>query len=118
MPVWALALSVLLPVIYVLPTGFIYAMTGQAVRSQLHNNYFETNDPSFYRSRLTCLRKLSPGTLLPGQPIANMFFKVYSVQTLSEAASFVQDLKLGHYIKIPPRATFHGVSPSCACQDA
>ena len=32
-PVWALALSVLLPVIYVLPTGFIYAMTGQAVRS-------------------------------------------------------------------------------------
>ena len=27
-----------------------------------------------------------------------MFFKVYSVQTLSEATSFVQDLKLGHYI--------------------
>ena len=28
-PVWALLLAVLLPVIYVLPSGFIYAMTGQ-----------------------------------------------------------------------------------------
>ena len=30
-PVWSLLLSVLLPVIYVLPSGFIYAMTGQGV---------------------------------------------------------------------------------------
>jgi hypothetical protein len=35
MPVWALCLSILLPVIYVLPSGFIYAMTGQAVRSRI-----------------------------------------------------------------------------------
>jgi hypothetical protein len=31
-PVWALLISVLLPVIYVLPSGFIFAMTGQGVR--------------------------------------------------------------------------------------
>ena len=30
-PVWALLLSVLLPVVYILPSGFIYAMTGQTV---------------------------------------------------------------------------------------
>jgi hypothetical protein len=30
-PIWALLLAVLLPVIYVLPSGFIYAMTGQSV---------------------------------------------------------------------------------------
>jgi len=35
-----------------------------------------------------------------------MIFKVYSIQTLTESTSFVQDLKLGHYIKVPPRATF------------
>ena len=35
-------------------------------------------------------------------------FKAYSVQTLTEATSFVQDLKLGHYVKVPPRATFMG----------
>lgn len=41
--------------------------------------------------------------------LANSHSKAYSVQTLSEATDFVQDLKLGHYIKIPPRATFLGV---------
>lgn len=40
-------------------------------------------------------------------------FKAYSVQTLTEAVSFVQDLKLGHYVKIPPRATFLG---ACECE--
>jgi len=30
-PAYALVLSVLLPVVYVLPSGFIYAMTGQGV---------------------------------------------------------------------------------------
>lgn len=29
---WALLLALLLPVIYILPTGFIYAMNGQGVR--------------------------------------------------------------------------------------
>jgi hypothetical protein len=37
-----------------------------------------------------------------------MVFKSYSIQTLIESASFTQDLKLGHYIKVPPRATFIG----------
>ncbi|KAK2464416.1 hypothetical protein APHAL10511_003564 [Amanita phalloides] len=87
MPVWSLLLSVLLPVLYVLPSGFIYAMTGQGIT-------------------LNILAQIIPGTLLPGNPLANMLFKAYSVQTLTEATSFVQDLKLGHYIKVPPRATF------------
>ncbi len=30
-PVWSLLLAVLLPIIYILPSGFIYAMTGQGV---------------------------------------------------------------------------------------
>jgi hypothetical protein len=65
---------------------------------------------------LNLLAQIIPGTLLPGQPLANMIFKVYSVQTLTESTSFVQDLKLGHYIKIPPRATFIGARHSCVCQ--
>ena len=87
MPVWSLLLSVSLPIVYVLPSGFIYAMTGQGIT-------------------LNLLAQIIPGTLLPGNPFANMVFKAYSVQTLTEATSFVQDLKLGHYIKVPPRATF------------
>ncbi|KAF8954190.1 OPT oligopeptide transporter [Flammula alnicola] len=86
-PVWALLLSVMLPVVYVLPSGFIYAMTGQGIT-------------------LNILAQIIPGTLLPGKPLANMLFKAYSVQTLSASTAFVQDLKLGHYVKVPPRATF------------
>lgn len=52
------------------------------------------------------LAQVIPGALIPGQPMANMMFKAYSIQTLSEAQSFTQDLKLGHYVKVPPRATF------------
>lgn len=52
------------------------------------------------------LSQVIPGTLLPGNPIANMVFKSYSVQVMIESASFIQDLKLGHYVKVPPRATF------------
>lgn len=59
---------------------------------------------------LNLLAQIIPGTLLPGKPLANLVFKAYSVQTLTEATSFVQDLKLGHYIKISPRATFKGAS--------
>lgn len=55
---------------------------------------------------LNIVAQIIPGTLLPGQPLANMVFKAYSVQTLAAATSFVQDLKLGHYVKVPPRATF------------
>ncbi|TDL23079.1 OPT oligopeptide transporter [Rickenella mellea] len=86
-PVWALLLAVALPIVYILPSGFIYAMTGQGIT-------------------LNLVAQIIPGTLLPGNPLANMVFKAYSVQTLTEATNFVQDLKLGHYVKVPPRATF------------
>jgi len=36
----------------------------------------------------------------------HQIFKSYAVQTLGSALFFIQDLKLGHYMKIPPRATF------------
>lgn len=34
-PIWALLLALVLPIIYVLPSGFIFAMTGQPVSEQL-----------------------------------------------------------------------------------
>ncbi len=68
---------------------------------------------SFLQITINILAQIIPGTLLPGNPFANMVFKAYSVQTLMAATFFVQDLKLGHYIKVPPRATFFGVFKSC-----
>ena len=83
-------------------------MTGQAVRKYPLHAVPPSDIFSDLQISLNLLAQIIPGTLLPGQPLANMFFKAYSVQTLSESTSFVQDLKLGHYIKVPPRATFIG----------
>jgi len=44
-------------------------------------------------------------TFLTGSHI-HQIFKGYAVQTINSALLFTQDLKLGHYIKVPPRASF------------
>ncbi|KAJ6140509.1 hypothetical protein N7470_010305 [Penicillium chermesinum] len=55
------------------------------------------------------LNVLSPflaGFMIPGRPIGVMVFKVFSTITLGQAQVYCQDLKLAHYMKIPPRVTF------------
>jgi hypothetical protein len=46
------------------------------------------------------------GYLYPGRPVANMCFKVYGYVAPRQALAFLQDFKLGHYMKIPPRTMF------------
>jgi Zn-dependent M16 (insulinase) family peptidase len=46
------------------------------------------------------------GYIYPGYPIANMCFKVYGNISMKQAVTFLEDFKLGHYMKIPPRAMF------------
>jgi OPT family oligopeptide transporter len=43
---------------------------------------------------------------LPGRPIAVMMFKAWGYNTMSQALSLTTTLKLGHYMKIPPRSMF------------
>ncbi|KAH9942142.1 OPT oligopeptide transporter [Epithele typhae] len=86
-PVWALIIAIALPAVYLVPSGYVFAMTGQSIGINL-------------------IAQIIPGMILPGKPIPNMIFKAYATQTLAEGSQFVGDLKLGHYIKLPPRATF------------
>ncbi|KAK4704993.1 hypothetical protein P7C70_g1208, partial [Phenoliferia sp. Uapishka_3] len=58
-----------------------------------------------YAIALNLMVELIGGYLLPGDAVANMLFKVYGLQPQVTAMTFVQDLKLGHYMKIPPRVT-------------
>ncbi|CAN6555335.1 unnamed protein product [Malus baccata var. baccata] len=46
------------------------------------------------------------GIILPGRPIANVCFKTYGYTSMAQAVSFLNDFKLGHYMKIPPRSMF------------
>lgn len=46
------------------------------------------------------------GYIYPGKPIANLLFKIYGRISTVHALSFLSDLKLGHYMKIPPRCMY------------
>ncbi|OQD89817.1 hypothetical protein PENANT_c002G02073 [Penicillium antarcticum] len=46
------------------------------------------------------------GFMIPGKPIGVMIFKVFSTITLGQAQTYCGDLKMAHYMKIPPRVTF------------
>lgn len=55
---------------------------------------------------LNVITEYMMGYILPGQPIANVCFKTYGYISMTQAVSFLQDFKLGHYMKIPPRSMF------------
>ncbi|KAG9042760.1 hypothetical protein FS837_010406 [Tulasnella sp. UAMH 9824] len=87
MPIWSLFLAMILPLAYLIPCAYIYAKSGTPVPINL-------------------VAQIIPGAILPGRPIANMVFKTCAIQSLARGLSFLEDLKLGHYLKIPPYASF------------
>jgi hypothetical protein len=49
------------------------------------------------------LSKMLAGLMLPGRPIGNMYFAAWSHNVVTTAVSVSTDLKMGEYLKIPPR---------------
>lgn len=89
LPVWGLVVALLVAGVFVIPTSVIIAITNQQVTIQV-------------------LAELIVGYMLPGRPVAMMIFKTFSFISVNQATSFLGDLKLGHYMKIPPRTMFSG----------
>ncbi|KAG6331009.1 hypothetical protein ID866_8080 [Astraeus odoratus] len=87
LPVWAFCLALVLAFVYAVPLGMIVAITNQQIG-------------------LNVITELIIGYALPGRPIAMMMFKTWGYISMYQALSFASDLKLGHYMKIPPRAMF------------
>ena len=60
------------------------------------------------------MQGLSVGTVLdmmiayidPGKPIGNLTFTTYGHMSMIAVMGFTSDLKLGHYLKIPPKSMF------------
>lgn len=86
-PVSSIMLAILLAIFLIIPQCYIQAMTGQSAAINL-------------------LPQIIPGALWPERPMTNMVFKVYTIIGSSVGASFVQALKLGHYVKVPPKCSF------------
>ncbi|CAG8532260.1 24732_t:CDS:10, partial [Gigaspora rosea] len=55
---------------------------------------------------LNVITEMVCGYVLPGRPIANVYFKCYGYMAMYQCLLLVSDLKLGHYMKVPPRSMF------------
>ncbi|KAI0195857.1 OPT family small oligopeptide transporter [Xylaria flabelliformis] len=86
-PAWAYVICIIIPIIWTIPIGIIQATTNIQIG-------------------LNVLTEFIIGYLLPGHPLAMMMFKNYGSIAMQQALYFVQDLKLGHYMKVPPRTMF------------
>ena len=73
--------------IYSIPIGMIQAITNQQVG-------------------LNVITELIIGYWMPGKPLAMMLFKTFGYITMAQALTFASDMKLGHYMKVPPRPMF------------
>lgn len=87
LPVWGFTLSLFIAFIFVVPCGIIQAITNQSVP-------------------LNVMMELFGGYLLPQKPVAVMCFKIFGELGTAQAITFAGDLKLGHYMKVPPRVMF------------
>ncbi|KAJ3486237.1 hypothetical protein NLI96_g4363 [Meripilus lineatus] len=86
-PVWALVLAIVMALCFIVPIGIIRAVTNQLVT-------------------INVFSQIVAGYLLPNRPIAVMLFKTFSFVSMAQGISFTSDLKVGHYMKIPPRTMF------------
>ncbi|ORY46051.1 OPT superfamily oligopeptide transporter [Rhizoclosmatium globosum] len=87
LPWWGVLLSTFFTLISIIPLGIIESISGQRVLTNLES-------------------ELLFGFLMPGHVTSLMTFKTLTYASTTNALTFCEDLKLGHYCKIPPRVMF------------
>ncbi|KAF2872129.1 OPT oligopeptide transporter protein-domain-containing protein [Massariosphaeria phaeospora] len=87
LPWYGLLLALGMGGVLFIPIGIVMAITGQ-------------------QSSIYLICQLVCGSLFPGRPVANMVFTTYGYITSTQGLKFASDLKLGHYMKIPPKILF------------
>ncbi|KAF2786563.1 OPT-domain-containing protein [Melanomma pulvis-pyrius CBS 109.77] len=88
LPWYGLLLALSIGAILFVPIGIVMAITNQ-------------------QSSLYLICQLICGVAFPGRPVANMVFTTYGYITSTQGLKFSSDLKLGQYMKIPPRILFN-----------
>jgi OPT family small oligopeptide transporter len=87
LPWWAYFVSLLVAFVFTVPACLIYGLTN-------------------IQLSLNVISPFLAGYMIPGRPIGVMIFKVYSTIIVGQAQYFSGDLKLAHYMKVPPRTAF------------
>jgi OPT family small oligopeptide transporter len=87
LPWYGLLLALGITTVLFIPVGIVMAITNQ-------------------HSSLYLICQLICGVVFPGRPVANMVFVTYCYISSAQGIKFSSDLKLGHYMKIPPKLLF------------
>ncbi|KAH9871945.1 hypothetical protein J1614_006204 [Plenodomus biglobosus] len=87
LPWHGLLLALGIGAILFIPIGIVMAITNQ-------------------QSSIYLICQLICGVVFPGRPVANMVFTTFGYISSTQGLKFASDLKLGHYMKIPPRILF------------
>ncbi|KAJ5631296.1 OPT oligopeptide transporter [Penicillium longicatenatum] len=87
LPAWAYVVSLIVGIIVSPFSTILYSRYGNGIAT---NN----------------LSKMLAGLMIPGRPVGNMYFAAWSHNVISNAVSLSNDLKMGEYLKIPPRVMF------------
>ncbi|KAJ2078256.1 hypothetical protein H4R24_004603 [Coemansia sp. RSA 988] len=83
-PWWGYLLSFAIAIVLVIPVGIIQAISNR-------------------QPGLSLVAELLSGIVLQGIPTGYSILKLYGHGSLAQALSYAQDMKLAHYMKIPPR---------------
>ncbi|PLB50880.1 OPT oligopeptide transporter [Aspergillus steynii IBT 23096] len=87
LPVWAYIVALIVGIIIAPFSTILYSRYGNGIAT---NN----------------LSKMLAGLAIPGKPVGNMYFAAWSHNVISNAVNLSNDLKMGEYLKIPPRVMF------------
>ncbi|KAK1240374.1 hypothetical protein MKX07_004402 [Trichoderma sp. CBMAI-0711] len=87
LPAWAYVVALLVGIFIAPLSTILYSRYGNGIAT---NN----------------LSKMLAGLMLPGRPVGNMYFAAWSHNVISNCVSLCNDLKMGEYLKIPPRVMF------------
>ncbi|GFF31296.1 glutathione transporter 1 [Aspergillus lentulus] len=88
LPVYGVFLALIIPALYMVPCGIVQGITNVDA------------------NQLNVLSEFIGGYMFEGKPLANMLFKILSTDVVGQGVYFAMDMKLGHYLKIPPRLLF------------
>ncbi|KAI1415510.1 small oligopeptide transporter [Hypoxylon sp. FL1857] len=88
LPVYGVVLAFAIGALYMVPCGMIQGVTNVDA------------------NQINVLSEFIGGYMFQGKPIANILFKILSTDVVGQGLYFAADMKLGHYLKIPPRTLF------------
>ncbi|KAI9202784.1 OPT oligopeptide transporter protein-domain-containing protein [Polychytrium aggregatum] len=86
---WGIILAIVMGIIFIIPLTTITALSGQYIG-------------------LNVLTEFIIGLIIPGDMVPVMSFKSLGYNVMIQAQTLLNDLKIGHYMKVPPQAMVAG----------